>query len=214
MKYLFCWITGILLTASLHAQSGSNKNSTFFVHVGPSWYTGNLMGITDRSDAYCDDLRKGITWDAGFLRQVAGRELKFGVGFIYQGSMYKNTHDTGADKIYMNYLAPQMSLSVMREHFQLQLSGGVGYQFYRDKSTVYDKPRDVSMNKFAANLALSGEYYLAEDWGISARLNWLTSESERYSVKYHGTKWNVEDPKTGTGHFGQLSLSFGINYHF
>lgn len=214
MKYLYCMLVGLLLTASISAQSDVNRNSTLSVHVGPSWYLGQLMGITSRTDSYCDDLRKGIAWDASYLQQLVGSKLKFGVGFLYLGSSYKNTHEAGADKILMHYLAPQISLSLMREHYQIQFSGGVGYQFYRDKSTVYDKPRDVSMNKLAGNLALAGEYYLSRHWGVSGRLNWLASSSERYSVEYHDQKWNVENPASGTGYFGQLSLTFGLNYHF
>lgn len=214
MKYLFCMFVGLLLTAPMSAQSDVNRNSTLSVHVGPSWYLGQLMGITNRADGYCDDLRKGIAWDASYFQQLAGSKLKFGVGFLYQGSSYKNTHEDGADKMLMHYLAPQLSLTLMRKHYQLQFSGGVGYQFYRDKSTVYGNPRDVSMNKFAGNLALSGEYYLSRHWGVSGRLNWLGSSSERYSVEYHDQKWNVENPPSGTGYFGQLSLTFGLNYHF
>lgn len=211
---MFCLLAGLLLTATLSAQSDESRRSTLSVHVGPSWYLGQQMGITSRTDAYREDLRKGISWDVSFIEQLAGEKLKFGLGLLYQGSSYKNTHDGGADKILMNYLAPQLSLSLMRRHYQLQLAGGVGYQFYRDKSRVYDKPRDVSMNKLAGNLAFAGEYYLSRHWGVSGRLNWMASSSESYSAEYHGREWQVEKPETGTGYFGQLSLTFGLNYHF
>ena len=36
------------------------------------------MGITDRSDAYRSDLRKGVAWDVSYLAQVAGRKFQFG----------------------------------------------------------------------------------------------------------------------------------------
>ena len=49
------------------------------------------------------------------------------------------------------------------------------------------------MDKLAGNLALSGEYFLTSHWGASARLNWLASSTETYSVKYHDEKWNVEN---------------------
>lgn len=215
MKYLFCWAAVLLLAAPLSAQSEyENRRSTLSVHVGPSWYVGRQMGIVHRADAYRSDLRKGISWDAGYIEQIFGRKLQFGLGVLYQGSSYKNTYEAGSDKILMHYLAPQVSLTLMRKQYQIQFSGGVGYQFYRDKSRVYDKPRDVSMNKLAGNLALAGEYYLARHWGISGRLNWLVSSSERYSVEYHGRKWEVVNPSTGSGYFGQLSLTFGLNYHF
>lgn len=214
MKYLYCLLVGVLLTTTLHAQGDGDKNSNLSVHVGPSWYLGRFMGITDRTDAYRDDLRKGLAWDASYFHLLAGRQLKFGVGFLYQGSSYKNTHETGSDKIQKHYFAPQLTLTYLQKHYQIQFSGGVGYQLYADKSTVFDKPRDVSMNKFAGNLALSGEYYLSRHWGVSGRLNWMASSSERYSVDYHNTTWKVEHPKTGTGYFGQFSLTFGLNYHF
>lgn len=114
----------------------------------------------------------------------------------------------------MHYLAPQLGVFFFRNRYMAQLSAGAGYQFYSDKSTVYGKPRNVSMNKLACNLSLGGEYFLTEQWGISARFNWLLSSSERYSVEYHGQHWSVVHPQTGEGHFGQLSLLFGLNYHF
>ena len=133
MKYLLCFLVGGVLTTSLYAQSAGDKRSSFSVHAGPSWYLGQLMGITDRSDAYRSDLRKGVAWDVSYLAQVAGRKLKFGVGVLYQGSSYKNTHDTGADKILMHYMAPQVSLTMVKKHYQLQLAGGIGYQSIRIK---------------------------------------------------------------------------------
>lgn len=214
MKNFFCLFVGLLFAVSLCAQSTGDKKTILSVHAGPSWYLGRFMGVTDRADAYCDDLRKGVSWDINWLEQFGERKLKLGLGLVYQGSLYKNTHETGADKIQMHYLAPQIALSMVRKHYLLQLSGGLGYQFYRDKSTVYDKPRKVSMSKFAGNLALSGEYFLTNNWGASARLNWLSSSSNTYSVEYNDDEWHIEMPKTGSGYFGQLSLTFGLNYHF
>lgn len=214
MRYLLSFFVGVLLSASLYAQSAGDKRSSFSVHAGPSWYLGRFVGITDRADTYRSDLQKGVAWDVNYLGQITGRELKFGLGFLYQGSAYKNTHDTGADKIYMHYMAPQVALTMVQKHYQLQFSGGIGYQLYRDKSTVYDKPRKVTMSKFAGNLSLSGEYFLSSHWGASARVNWLASSSESYSVKYHNVEWDVESPRAGSGYFGQLSLLFGLNYHF
>lgn len=214
MKRLYCLFACVLFTITMRAQYGDERNTTLSAHVGPSWYTGNLIGITDRTPAYCDDLRKGIAWDVNFFQLYGEKRMKFGLGFLYQGSMYKNTHDTGSDKIRMHYLAPQLGLAYVQERYRIQFSGGVGYQLYNDKSTVYDQPRKVLMNKWAVNLALSGEYYLTQHWGVSGRLNWLISSSEDYSVEYHDEHWNVEHPKTGNGDFGQLSLTFGLNYHF
>lgn len=213
MKFLYCFLVGMWTVVFLHAQSAGDKKSSLSVHAGPSWYLGKLMGITDRSDAYCSDLRKGVAWDAAYMAFPSGK-LRFGGGVLYQGSSYKNTHENGADKIQEHYIAPQIALAMVKEHYSLQLSGGAGYQFYKDRSKVYGKPRKVSMNKLAGNLALSGEYFLNGNWGISGRLNWLISDSEVYSVKYHSETWNVEKGKDGTGYFGQLSLLFGLNYHF
>lgn len=55
---------------------------------------------------------------------------------------------------------------------------------------------------------------MSSHWGASARVNWLASSSESYSVKYHNVEWDVESPRAGSGYFGQLSLLFGLNYHF
>lgn len=214
MKRLYCVLAGVLFTTTMCAQYGEERNTTLSAHVGPSWYMGNLIGITDRADAYCDDLRKGIAWNVNFFHLFGERSMKFGLGFLYQGSTYKNTHETGSDKIRMHYLAPQLGLAYVQERYSVQFSSGMGYQYYHDKSTVYDRPRKVSMNKWAANLALSGEYYLARHWGVSGRLNWVISCSDSYSVEYHDEYWDVEHPQKGNGEFGQLSLTLGLNYHF
>lgn len=204
----------LLLSTALHAQQAGEKKSSFFAHVGPSGYTGRFLGITNQADTYRSDLRKGVAWDFGYLGQVAGRQWKLGVGALYQGNAYTHTHDTGGDKLRIHYLAPQLALSLVQPRYLLQLAGGIGYQWYHDRSTVYDRPRKVSMGKLAGNLALTGEYFLTGHWGASARLNWLASSSGSYLVEYHNETWQVWNPKSGTGYFGQLSLLFGINYHF
>ena len=87
MKYLLCFLVGGVLTTSLYAQSAGDKRSSFSVHAGPSWYLGQLMGITDRSDAYRSDLRKGVAWDVSYLAQVAGRKLKL-IMFLHHRQRY------------------------------------------------------------------------------------------------------------------------------
>lgn len=209
--------TLLFVSASLQAQNESSKKSILSVNAGPSWYVGRFMGITDHADSYRSDLRKGIAWQASYWYAGKGyghEGVTAGPGLIYQGSIYRETQENGSDKIGTHYLAPQLGVFFFRNRYMAQLAAGFGYQFYSDKSTVYGKPRDVSMNKLACNLSLSGEYFLTEQWGISARFNWLLSSSERYSVEYNGQHWNVEHPQTGEGYFGQLSLLFGLNYHF
>ena len=202
---------------SLQAQDTPDTRSIFSLHAGPSWQVGELMGITLRDAGYRQDLRQGVTWEADYWytgQRPAGKGVKAGPGFIYQGSLYKAAHAEGSDKIAMHYLAPQMGVFFFQRHCLFQLSAGVGYQLYANRSTVYGKPRDVSMNKLAFNLSGGGEYFLSRHWGLSARLNWILSSSEAYSVDYHGEHWQVNDPQTGGGYFGQLSLLFGVNYHF
>ncbi|MGI6815307.1 hypothetical protein ACFX5L_02030 [Bacteroides sp. KG123] len=212
-------LTGALLflSASLSAQDKPTGTSSLEAHIGPAWYTGHLMGITSRADDYCNSLRKGIGWDIGYwyTGKTDGKErVILRPGFIYQGSRFEEKQANGSDKILLNYLAPQIGLFFLRNNYRIQLSAGAGYQFYMDKSVVYDKPRKVSMDKPACNFALAGEYLLTRRWGVSARCNWVLSDSERYSVVYYGEHWKVEHPDTGEGCFGQLSLTFGLNYHF
>ena len=217
LPLLWLLLGALTFSASLQAQNEFSRKSVFTLNVGPSWYSGQFMGITNDAGSYSDDLRKGMAWSLGYWYQGKApteEGLKIGPGFIYQGSSYRQTHETGADKIGMHYLAPQFGVFYLRTHYQLQLSTGIGYQFYNDKSTVYGKSRKVSMDKIAYNLALGGEYYLSRQWGVSARLNWLASNTERYSVRYNGKTWNIEHPENGEGYFGQLSLLVGLNYHF
>ncbi len=222
MKHLHCtWLALTLLllsgVASLSAQEKTFPTSTFSLYVGSSWYTGKMLGITQQADAYKNDLRKGVAWEAEYWytgKRTSEKAVKVGPGLLYQGSLYKATHEEGSDKIGMHYLALQLGVFFFHKHGMWQVSAGPGYQFYADKSTVYGKPRDVSMNKLAFNLSGGGEYFLSRHWGLSARLNWILSSSEAYSVDYHSEHWQVNDPETGKGYFGQLSLLFGVNYHF
>lgn len=110
MRYLLSFFVGVLLSASLYAQSAGDKRSSFSVHAGPSWYLGRFVGITDRADTYRSDLRKGVAWDVNYLGQITGRELKFGWDSCIREVRIRTTHDTGADKIYMHYMAPQVAL--------------------------------------------------------------------------------------------------------
>lgn len=212
-------LTGILLFLSISssAQGKPSGSSSLSAHIGPAWYTGRLMGVTGSSGDYCNNLRKGVGWDLNYwyMGQTSSEEKAvIRAGFLYQGSLFQEKQANGSDKIHLNYLAPQVGVFFLRPGYQIQLSAGAGYQFYTDKSVVYDKPRKVSMDKLACNFALAAEYFLTKQWGVSARCNWVLSHSERYSVDYHGEHWKVEHPDTGEGFFGQLSLTFGLNYHF
>lgn len=202
---------------SMQAQETSSPTSFLSVQAGPSWYVGQQLGITNRSDAFRQDLRRGVAWDVSYWytgQRPTGKGFKAGPGVLYQGSLYKASHEDGADKIAMHYIALQAGMFYFQKHYMLQLAGGVGYQLYNDKSIVYGKSRDVSMNKLACHLSCGGEYFLTQCWGLSARLNWLISSSDSYSVDYNGQHWQVDNPKTGGGYFGQLSLLFGLNFHF
>lgn len=217
-KYVL--LLGLLIQMlSLFAQEASIGKSIFSVHAGPSWYLGEMIGITNNSETYRNDLRNGVTWDVNYYYlgdKYIFNSFKLAPGIVYQGERYKNTHDEGSDKILMHYIAPQIALFYVKHKYNLSLSTGVGYQSYKDKSFVYDKPRNVSMNKLAYNLSAGGEYLFSPHVGLSAKLNWIVTSSESYSVRYHGQKWQVESPELsgGGGCFSQLSLLFGMNFHF
>ena len=88
--------------SSLQAQEKTFPTSAFSLHAGPSWYVGRLMGITRRADAYRDDLRKGVAWEADYWYtgpRSTERAVKVGPGVIYQGSLYKAAHEEGSDQI-------------------------------------------------------------------------------------------------------------------
>lgn len=217
-KYVFLF--GLFIhTLWLFAQEPLNEKSLFSIHAGPSWHLGKMIGITNHSDTYRNDLRDGVVWDVTYYYlgdKYIFNSFKLSPGLVYQGGQYKNAHDEGADKIGIHYIAPQIALFYVKEKYNLSVSTGLGYQFYKDKSIVFDKPRDVSMNKLAYNLSAGGEYRFARHVGISAKLNWIVTSSESYSVEYHGKKWQVESPELadGGGCFSQLSLLLGMNIHF
>ena len=137
-KYVL--LLGLLIqVVSVLAQETSVGKSIFSVHAGPSWYLGKMIGITNNSDAYRNDLRNGIAWDANYYflgdKYIFG-SFKLAPGLVYQGGRYKNTHDESSDKILMHYIAPQLALFMVKQKYNLSLSTGVGYQHYKDKSFV------------------------------------------------------------------------------
>ena len=90
-KYVL--LLGLLIQAvSVLAQETSVGKSIFSVHAGPSWYLGKMIGITNNSDAYRNDLRNGIAWDANYYflgdKYIFG-SFKLAPGLIYQGGRYK-----------------------------------------------------------------------------------------------------------------------------
>ncbi len=216
----YCILLGLItLATSAFSQNTSKEVSIFSIHAGPSRYMGKLIGITNYSDHYKDDLRDGFEWNMSYYYlgdQYIFNSWRLAPGVIYQGGRFQNTEENNSDKIWMHYFAPQLGLFMVKQKYSLSLSAGLGYQFYKDRSTVYNKPRDVSMNKVAYNLSAGGEYLFSPQWGISARLSWIISNSDSYSVKYHGQRWQVELPNSneGSGDYSRLSLLIGLNYHF
>lgn len=218
MKTILITVCLWILILPLFAQEISTSSSLITFHVGPSWYLGKQIGITNYSDTYRDDLRSGIAWEASYhylLKANSSSTYKFSPGLTYQGSQYKNSNEESSDKILMHYIAPQIGLFIIKKRFNFTLSTGLGWQAYTDKSTVFNKPRKVLMNKLAYNLSASGEFLICSHFGVSAKINWIASDSESYSVKYHGKKWDVNMPEKsgGGGFFSQLSALIGFRFH-
>jgi hypothetical protein len=162
-------------------------------------------------------LRNGIGWSGSYTYLVGSKPaIRAGFGILYQGSRYTGNTPNTTDKIQTHYFAPQFSLHWLKQQFDLYFTTGTGYQLYKDNSMVYDKPRKVSMNKWAANFGIGGEYHPFTHWGISARISYILAYSGEYSVRYHHKEWMVQPhyPMNGSDDISQLSFSAGINYHF
>lgn len=215
MKCKLCFLLAAMLLYSsvLYAQSGTNKHSILSLQTGPTLYTGKLIGIAGHPSS----LRNGIGWSGSYTYLVGSKPvIRAGFGILYQGSRYTGNTPNTTDKIQTHYFAPQFSLHWQKQPFDLYFTTGTGYQLYKDNSMVYDKPRKVSMNKWAANFGVGGEYCPFTHWGISAKINYILAYSGEYSVRYHHKEWMVQPhyPMNGSDDISQLSFSAGINYHF
>lgn len=202
-----------LCLPALHAQSDISQKSILSFQSGPVLYTGKLVGVAGHSS----DLRNGVGWSGNYTYLIGNKPaLKVGFGILYQGSRYTDDALNSTDKIQTHYVAPQFSLHWLKRQFSLSFTAGTGYQWYKNNSTVYGKPRKVSMNKWAANLGIGGEYRFFDCWGVSARVNYILARSGEYSVRYHDKEWLVRPhyPINGSDDISQLSFSAGINYHF
>ena len=115
-----------------------------------------------------------------------------------------------------NHKLTEEDVFQIREYYNQHKEKDEVYQLYQDNSTVYDKPRKVSMNKWAANFGIGGEYRAFTHWGVSARINYILAYSGEYSVRYHDKEWMVQPhyPMKGADDISQLGFSVGINYHF
>lgn len=206
----------VLFPLLLHAQTARYEHNILSVHAGPSWYVGDLIGITDYSSSYTNGLKHGMNWSGEYIYLVGKSSFKGGFGILYQGSRFENKQQTNSDKLLMHYIAPQIAVYYTKPKFNLHYATGFGCLMYRDNSTVYDKPRDIKMNKLAFNLALGGEYRIVKHWGVSALFNWAVTSAKTYTVTYHGKEWQVQPhyPINIGNAISYLSLSAGINYHF
>ena len=147
-KLYFIIVATLLCPTSLYAQSGTDKRSVLSFQTGPTLYTGKLIGIA----GYSSNLRNGIGWSGSYTYLVGNKPaIRAGFGILYQGSRYTGNTTNTTDKIQTHYFAPQFSLHWLKQQFDWYFTTGTGYQLYKDDSMVYDKPRKVSMNKWAAN---------------------------------------------------------------
>ena len=160
---------------------------------------------------YCTPLIEASTKLKFFIRSIGGRDYFESISGLY-AYMPKAIL---TNRQFPGYCIPAVSLE-RQELFNCIFAYSGEAEFYKDKTFVYGKPRNVSMNKLAYNLSAGGEYRLSPLVGISAKLKWIVTSSESYSVRYHGQKWQVESPELsgGGGCFSQLSLLFGMNLHF
>ena len=155
-KLYFIIVATLLCPTSLYAQSGTDKRSVLSFQTGPTLYTGKLIGIA----GYSSNLRNGIGWSGSYTYLVGNKPaIRAGFGILYQGSRYTGNTTNTTDKIQTHYFAPQFSLHWLKQQFDWYFTTGTGYQLYKDDSMVYDKPRKVSMNKWAANFGVGGEYH-------------------------------------------------------
>lgn len=206
-------VASLLGSSVLYAQSARKERSILSLQTGPTCYTGKLIGVAGHSS----NLRNGIGWSGSYTYLVGNKPaIKVGFGVLYQGNRYTGDTQNSTDKIQTHYFAPQFSLHWLKQSFSLHFATGTGYQLYKDNSTVYEKPRKVSMNKWAANFGIGGEYRPFHHWGISAKINYILAYSGEYSVRYHDKEWTVMPnyPIKGSDDISQLSFSAGINYHF
>lgn len=205
----------LLLPLVARAQTSGQEKHLFSAYTGAACYTGHLLGTAGPASG----LRNGITWGVGYTYLIGAAKVKGGIGVLYAGNRYSNDFLHGSDRIATHYFAPQYSIHYFTPAFRWEFSMGCGYQLYADHSTVYQRPRKVTMNKLAGNFGLRGEYRLFRQWGFSAGISYILAFSDSYSVRYHGEEWEVipgyrSNKENRVKDISQLSVSAGIHYHF
>ena len=214
---LLLWVGIICFPFLLHAQTNHRSESHILsVHLGPSWYMDNPVGLTDYDSHYLNNLEKGIGWNMEYTYLFMHTLFTPGIGMLYQGSRHSEQLPNSSDKLISHYIAPQVSLYYRPGRFNINFTYGMGALIYKNKSTVYEKPRQVKLSKLAFNFALGGEYLITQHWGASAKLDFTGAFPKAYTVKYHGKEWEVYPyyPFPFGDTISLLTLSAGINYHF
>lgn len=217
LKHLL-WIGILCFPFLLQAQTNHRSESNMLsVHIGPSWYMDNPVGLTDYGSQYLNSLEKGgVNWNMEYTYLFMHTLFTPGIGILYQGSRHSAQLPESSDKLLSHYIAPQVSLYYRPGRFNINFVMGMGALIYKNKSTVYDKPRQVKLSKLAINFGLGGEYLITKHWGASARLDFMGAFPKAYTVKYHGKEWEVYPhyPLPVSDVLSLLTFSAGINYHF
>lgn len=214
---LFLWAGIICFPFLLHAQTNHRSESHILsAHIGPSWYMDDPVGLTSYDNHYLNNLEKGIGWNMEYTYLLMHTLFTPGIGVLYQGSRHSEQLPNSSDKLISNYIAPQGYLYFCPGRFNIHFAIGIGALFYKNKSTVYGKPRQADLRKLAFNLGLGTEYLITKHWGASVKLDISGAVPKKYTVKYHGKVWEVfpNYPLPVGDNISLLTLSAGINYHF
>jgi hypothetical protein len=201
----------LLFSVYVYASDPPINQYSFSMDIGPAHNLNDVPGITNLSKSYVDKLTMGTSYNL----QLFYRHLMFTAGFLYSGYLSQGKLEYSTDKIFLNYLAPQIGLQFLTTNkVNLRATMGVGSILYLNNSTVYGKKRKVTSNTLAGNIALNGVYHFSPELGLSLNLQYLSSEFNKLNIKYHGETLVVKNYLSGLGAWEQLSVSVGLSYFF
>ena len=197
---------------SIFSQDKEFLRHEFSIHTGYGTMINSVAGLTLSTQGYKRDLSQGVSWDGQYHFRIIQR---FAVGLTYSGFSSKGSHAEGSDHLFINYIAPQISVcNLSSKSFQFRLGAGVGGIYFRDNSKVFGKPRRVKGNTFGAHINLTTAYKLTEHLGVGLEAQYIAGELDKINSHYHDETIIVRFKDNNKANLSRLNIVAGLSYYF
>lgn len=201
----------IVCQSPLFSQRDFQRHELAF-HTGYGNMVYGVPGLTLPTHSYDRELSQGVNWD---LQYYFRPRKHFVIGAIYSGFSSKGNHPEGADHIWVHFIGPQIGVcNISTERWQMRITGGPGGVIFRDKSRVFDKPRNTKANSIGFLANISTSYKLTPHLGIGMEIQYMASGLVSMRSRYHNQTVTVNFDDEANSSLSRLNISAGLSYYF